>query len=75
VHDIHVAIPECLADDARRAAQLPARTSVQALIRVALAKLAGWPDSAVRPAAEGRRVMGGVLADLIELRPAGTVAA
>lgn len=46
MHDIHVAVPEALADDARRAAQLPARTSVQALIRLALARLAGWPDSA-----------------------------
>jgi hypothetical protein len=57
VHDVHVAVPEALADDARRAAQLPARTSVQAVIRYAVAKLAGLPDSAAlaiaRPRAEG----------------------
>lgn len=51
MHDIHVAVPEALADDARRAAQLPARTSVQALIRFALARLAQWPDSAVQTVA------------------------
>jgi hypothetical protein len=54
---VHVAIPEGLADDARRAAELPPRTPVQALIRLALAKLANWPDAAAtavsRPRADG----------------------
>jgi hypothetical protein len=48
-------VSQVRADDARRAAQLPARTSVQALIRVALAKLAGWPDSAVQTVARPRK--------------------
>jgi hypothetical protein len=58
VHDVHVAIPEGLADDARRVAQLPEHTTVQALIRLALAKLANWPEAAAatiaRPRAGGK---------------------
>jgi hypothetical protein len=46
VHDVHVSVPRALAADAMREARLPASTSVQALIRLALARMAGWPESA-----------------------------
>jgi hypothetical protein len=55
MHDVHLAVPEALVDDARRAAKLPPRTPVPAVIRHALALLAGWPDSAVASIARPRR--------------------
>ena len=42
----HVRIPARLIADARRAAELPADTRPADLIKLALARLAGWPDAA-----------------------------
>jgi len=52
--DVHVAVADGLAAEAMRAAKLPAGTPVQAVIRFALAKLAGWPDAAALHAARAR---------------------
>ena len=51
-------IDDSLADDARQAAGLGS-VSLPRLIRYALAKLAGWPDSAARAVARIREEGGG----------------
>jgi hypothetical protein len=51
VYDLHARIPEPLIADARK--QAP-QLGVAALVRLALARLAGWPESAAQTAARPR---------------------
>lgn len=51
-----VKLDPSLTDAARRAAGLPADTGITALIRYALARLAGWPEDAARAVG---RIQGG----------------
>jgi hypothetical protein len=44
IHDVHARVPEPLLADARR--QAP-QLGVGALVRLAAARLAGWPEAAV----------------------------
>jgi hypothetical protein len=54
-HDLHARVPEPLLADARR--QAP-QLGVGALVRLALARLAGWPESAVQVIARPRSGLG-----------------
>ena len=46
--DLHVRVPESLSEAARERAALPPGPGPAALVRYALAKLAGWPEPAAR---------------------------
>jgi hypothetical protein len=64
IYDLHARVPETLLAAAREAPEVPAGLGVAALVRLALARLAGWPDSAalavtVRRAAPRRSPGGG----------------
>jgi hypothetical protein len=48
MYDVHALVPEPLIEAARAAPDVPAGLGVAALVRLALARLAGWPDTAVR---------------------------
>ena len=51
MHDLHARVPEPLLADARR--QAP-QLGVGVLVRLALARLAGWPESAAQVIARPR---------------------
>ena len=51
--DTHIRVDESLADAAREAVGLP-HITLPALVRLALAKLAGWPDAAAATIARSR---------------------
>lgn len=51
MHDLHARVPEPLLADARQ--QAP-HLGVGALVRLALARLAGWPESAAQVVARTR---------------------
>jgi hypothetical protein len=52
IYDLHARVPEPLLADARR--QAP-QLGVGALVRLALARLAGWPDAAAEAIARPRQ--------------------
>lgn len=58
IRDVHIRVDDQLADAARRGAGLPADVGLAAVIRLALAKLAGWPDAAASYAARISREAG-----------------
>ena len=48
MHDVHARVPEPLLEAARAAPDVPAGLGLAALVRLALARLCGWPDAAVQ---------------------------
>jgi hypothetical protein len=48
MYDVHARVPEPLIEAARSGPDVPAGLGLAALVRLALARLAGWPDTAVR---------------------------
>ena len=48
IHDVHARVPRPLIEAAKTAPDVPAGLGLGALVRLALAKLAGWPDAAAR---------------------------
>jgi Arc/MetJ family transcription regulator len=57
VADTHIRVDESLIAAAREAAGLP-HITLPSLVRLALAKLAGWPDAAALTAARTRATGG-----------------
>lgn len=55
MYEIHARVPEPLMQAAREAPDVPAGIRPAELVRLALARLARWPDSAVREVTKRRR--------------------